>query len=234
MPATITKIGFSAFEKCETLSEIISHAVTPPVCTNDNIFDSKIYKTASLFVPAGSRKAYTEANVWKNFSNTTTGERFTISVEYDNSRGNATINGQKTDRSEFEEGEAAEIIIRPADNFRIAEVTVNGSRADFKPEEFKASIAAVAENINITATFELGISGIAPVLTPSNIKVYGKDSAIYIEGADDNETVEIYSSYGICIYRGTERKIDLGAGGIYIVRILDKTFKVAVDPRRQR
>lgn len=228
LPSTLTKIGISAFEKCEFLSEIISHAVTPPVCADDRVFDSKIYGTASLSVPVGSRMAYTEAQVWKNFSNITTGERFTISVEYDNSRGSATINGVMTDRAEFEEGETAEIVIRAADNFQIAEVTINGNRADFKPKEFMTSIAAVTEDMTISATFKPEVSGFGPGLTSGVIKVYGKNSAIYIEGADENDETEIYNISGICIYRGTERKINIDTGGVYIVRISGRTFKVTV------
>ena len=51
---------------------------------------------------------------------------------------------------------------------------------------------------------------------------------IVISGADLNMPAAVYNLSGSLVYEGIEKIISMPASGIYIVRIADKSFKVAV------
>ena len=65
IPNSVTTIGSSAFYNCSGLSEIYVKATTPPAIYN-NTFGNR---TATLYVPTGTKALYQEANIWKEFSN---------------------------------------------------------------------------------------------------------------------------------------------------------------------
>ena len=84
-----------------------------------------------------------------------------------------------------------------------------------------------SEFINIK---EKDYSGIAD--TPqSEVTVKVIDGAIVIEGGDGTASapeVEVYSTGGDCVYRGTESSIGGLPHGVYVVRVGDVTQKVAL------
>lgn len=62
----VTTIGASAFNGCSSLTSIYCKAQTPPnvgICAFDGVS-----VTLTLYVPTGSKAAYTAADEWKNFS----------------------------------------------------------------------------------------------------------------------------------------------------------------------
>lgn len=67
LPSTISQIGYKAFQGCGSIASLTCPAAVPPVCS-DNAFDSSIYTTCKLKVPAESMDLYKEANVWMNFA----------------------------------------------------------------------------------------------------------------------------------------------------------------------
>ena len=83
IPASITTIDKKAFDEClslemitvnennisfRSLAGITLKAKVPPQCT-DYTFDSQSYKSATLYIPAGTKAEYTSAPVWRNFKN---------------------------------------------------------------------------------------------------------------------------------------------------------------------
>jgi len=56
------------YEGCTGLASIVSHATTPPTCTSYYVFEGVDKQTCKLFVPTGSKAAYQNADVWKDFS----------------------------------------------------------------------------------------------------------------------------------------------------------------------
>ena len=68
-------IGDHAFSKCSSLVSITSLNTTPPMCASPYIFAMSvperklIYENVILHVPAGSKSAYEQATVWKEFLN---------------------------------------------------------------------------------------------------------------------------------------------------------------------
>lgn len=65
--------GFSSklrrcFSRCSSLTSIYVKSETP-IFIFYNVFDSRLYNNATLFVPEGSFTAYKNAEGWKNFNN---------------------------------------------------------------------------------------------------------------------------------------------------------------------
>ncbi len=64
--SSVTTIGASAFSDCSSLTSIYCKAIVPPSVSIHGAFNGV---SATLYVPTGSKAAYTAADEWKNFSN---------------------------------------------------------------------------------------------------------------------------------------------------------------------
>ena len=60
-----------------------------------------------------------------------------------------------------------------------------------------------------------------------DVNVAFVDGEISITGVADDAEIEIYSTNGAMIYRGTNKTIAVPSHGIYIVRVAGKTLKIA-------
>ena len=67
IPQSVTSISSLAFAYCSSLSETICESSTPPAAQSNSF--SYIPTTATLYVPVGSKDAYTIATGWSSFSN---------------------------------------------------------------------------------------------------------------------------------------------------------------------
>ena len=65
IPATVTEIGNYAFAGCINVWHMTVEATTPPT-VYENTFDG-VSRSISVLVPAGSEKAYREAEYWREF-----------------------------------------------------------------------------------------------------------------------------------------------------------------------
>ena len=66
IPGSVTTIGQSAFYYCIGLKEIYSENSVPPVCTVD-AFNMVSKTDCKVYVPVGSKTAYSTASEWKAF-----------------------------------------------------------------------------------------------------------------------------------------------------------------------
>lgn len=55
-----------------------------------------------------------------------------------------------------------------------------------------------------------------------------RDGQVEVCGADTSEEVRVYDMSGMEIYCGTDHTIALPTNGVYIVKVADRTFKVAL------
>ena len=62
----VSNIGKEAFSDCTALTQLISHATTPPTCGSHALDDINKW-TCKLFVPKGCVNAYQTADQWKEF-----------------------------------------------------------------------------------------------------------------------------------------------------------------------
>ena len=67
--SSVTEIGSSAFMSSSNIKTINILAQTPPTITGGYVFDSSLYSSATLNVPAGTASAYRNAAIWRNFEN---------------------------------------------------------------------------------------------------------------------------------------------------------------------
>ena len=67
IPESVTNINSLAFAYCSSLTETICEGSTPPEAQSNSF--SSIPTTATLYVPVGSKEAYTNATGWNSFSN---------------------------------------------------------------------------------------------------------------------------------------------------------------------
>lgn len=63
----IEHLGAKTFASCLALTDVTCRAVTPPASDGTACFASGAYKKATLRVPACSREAYCEADMWSQF-----------------------------------------------------------------------------------------------------------------------------------------------------------------------
>ena len=63
---SITDIGTGVFARCQSLTEIVNERIDPQ-SINSNVFGDINLTKCTLFVPAGSEKAYRVAEGWKDF-----------------------------------------------------------------------------------------------------------------------------------------------------------------------
>ena len=68
LPNSVTSIVDYAFSECSGLAKITSLAEIPPMCGR-KVFDGVNKTNCELIVPGGSVAAYTQAEVWNEFSN---------------------------------------------------------------------------------------------------------------------------------------------------------------------
>ena len=68
LPNSVTSIVDYAFSECSGLAKITSLAEIPPMC-GFKVFDGVNKTNCELIVPGGSVAAYTQAEVWNEFSN---------------------------------------------------------------------------------------------------------------------------------------------------------------------
>ena len=71
-------------------------------------------------------------------------------------------------------------------------------------------------------------TGVDEIPVDNRISVDVANGDIVISGADLNMRAAVYNLSGSLVYEGVEKTISMPASGIYIVRIADKSFKVAV------
>ena len=68
IPAAVKTIGNGAFTACTGLTSVTSRIKTP-YAIDDSVFSGQTYRTATLYVPVGTKALYQKANGWKNFLN---------------------------------------------------------------------------------------------------------------------------------------------------------------------
>ena len=78
IPDKVTSIGKKAFYNCKNINTIVSHILEPfPI--NINVFD-ELYKSATLYVPIGTKAKYKDAYGWNRFLLIEEGEPASIST----------------------------------------------------------------------------------------------------------------------------------------------------------
>ena len=86
---SVKTIGKEAFSDCAAVKNIISHAVTPPVCESQAMDDINKWD-CTLTVPDGATAAYQAADQWKEFLFTQDYSTYLTDIDRVNINSNAT------------------------------------------------------------------------------------------------------------------------------------------------
>ena len=210
IPNSVTSIGDETFYNCRSLEHVTSKAMMPPqiwVTTFDDY-------AMTLYVPAGCKSKYAEAEYWNNFTDI----RETGVVLY-TVTANATDEtmGYVTGGGEYPQGSTATLVAIPfgqnyfvrwndgnTDNPRT--ITVTGDMT------FTAEFAPAGSAVETLGNGERGI--------------YATGRTLHVENG--GESYRVYTAAGRLVYTGNDSSVTLSAPGMYIVRTGDRSQKVAV------
>ena len=156
MSQNVTKIDDNAFKGCSALKEIYTKSTTPPACESNHTFPTEVYDSAVLTVPAGSKKAYRAAEVWKLFKNIQSeGGGFKITVTCDSSLGEVALNGSNVAEITVDEDEPLSIAITPIEGYKVAKMTVNGTDVTGLLVDNAIAYESIDSNMDIVVEFDI-------------------------------------------------------------------------------
>ena len=110
------------------------------------------------------------------------------------------------------------------------EISEDNTTATYLPDTDNEAYP-FAENIDdLVITIKQHVSGINHVSKENNVLVYGANGDINVRGTEGGESIVVYNIYGSIVTRsiatGDLTTINVPNGGIYIVRVGNKGFKV--------
>ena len=210
IPNSVTSIGDETFYNCRSLEHVTSKAMMPPqiwVTTFDDY-------AMTLYVPAGCKSKYAEAEYWNNFTDI----RETGVVLY-TVTANATDEtmGYVTGGGEYPQGSTATLVAIPfGQNYF---VRWNDGNTD------NPRTITVTGDMTFTAEFAPAGSAVE-TLENGERGIYATGRTLHVENG--GESYRVYTAAGRLVYTGNDSSVTLSAPGMYIVRTSDRSQKVAV------
>ena len=210
IPNSVTSIGDETFYNCRSLEHVTSKAMMPPqiwVTTFDDY-------AMPLYVPAGCKSKYAEAEYWNNFTDI----RETGVVLY-TVTANATDEtmGYVTGGGEYPQGSTATLVAIPfGQNYF---VRWNDGNTD------NPRTITVTGDMTFTAEFAPAGSAVE-TLENGERGIYATGRTLHVENG--GEYYRVYTAAGRLVYTGNDSSVTLSAPGMYIVRTGDRSQKVAV------
>ncbi len=208
--AAIDVSGDSAFVKI--------YQMEPPAL--GNLFVNNTYVQVPLYVPKGTKTAYSTADNWKNFFNIIEfdweGPEQTITVINDHPE-SGTVTGAGT----YHWGDNVTLTAIPNEGCAFSRWIEDGNTIG---TELTYSFV-----VNRDRTIAASFSGTGLDETTSQLTISTEDGHITINGADDASMVSVYNIQGQKIYHGSNKTINISNPGLYVVAIENKTIKVVVE-----
>ena len=216
---SVSNIGSEILYYCNNLKEIICTNTTPPT-TDKKSFDG--VRTATLYVPVGSKDAYASADGWSYFSNIKE-----IQMQTDPIVTIMDASNQGSVSFSYEEGKAFDFTVTPVTGYIVNTVLVNGEEISSDNGDYK--IESVNEETIISVSYEIDPATGVNTLNANNLKVYGYNETLTVAGTEFGDTISIYDLNGAMLKTqnsvGSTNYISLD-NGIYIVKVNGKSYKV--------
>ena len=153
VPSSVISIEGNAFAGCSHLTSItLKNPV--PVGLGINVFDEVYTQNCALFVPAGSKKAYSEAAVWKDFIIEELDPIQAESVTLNKSELNLNVDKSETLTATVLPEGASDIIIWSSSNPTVATVDENGNVTGVNAgnSTITATCGSVSAQCSVTVT----------------------------------------------------------------------------------
>ena len=239
----VSKIGEEAIGGIGTDFAIYSYNPMPPECEEGKTATTCHDTNATLFVPIGSVKAYSESPAWYHQLG---------NIKPRNLLGTATISlDQESSFISLADAVEKELTVSISPESALPEVEWESSDTEVvyisydyasSPLTGKvrllpisvgtATVTARCGDIEAHCVVNVSADGSSISLTDaSEERIYATESGISLEGLRIGADISIYSADGILVYRAaadSENKEILVGAGIYIVRYNERTVKLAV------
>ena len=199
-----------AFSHCDNLTAVISKAMTPPQIWAMTFDDYAM----TLYVPAGCKPKYAEAEYWNNFTDIRE-----TGVTLHTVTANATDEtmGYVMGAGEYPQGSTATLVAVPfGQNYF---VRWNDGNTD------NPRTITVTGDMTFTAEFAPAGSAVE-TLENGERGIYATGRTLHVENG--GESYRVYTAAGRLVYTGNDSSVTLSAPGMYIVRTSDRSQKVAV------
>lgn len=149
----VTKIGNIAFDYCDDIETITSYAEAVPECESSSVFSQAAYDSTKLMVPSGSRKAYTEAPVWKLFKHI---GQSTCAVTFDYDSKHCSVALPEDFNGTVKSGESLNFTAVPLESFKITGVNADGEYKSFvQGEEGRWTLDSITGDVNVKISSEI-------------------------------------------------------------------------------
>ncbi len=131
------------------------------------------------------------------------------------------------------EWDSYKFYIEAADGWKIHSVNLNGEDiTDNIASDGLLRLGGIVENTVLSIAFEATVDVGVKRIDTNSVKVYGVGNDILVSGLKDNEVIQIYNDGGVLLRtlhaNGYSMTIPMECEGVYIVKIGDKTVKVAL------
>lgn len=232
IPEGLRQLGALAFGLCENLENIYVLCPEPDrISMGEGAFSFLSSGSRTLYVPRGSRHAYASAPGWKDIGNIVETDAFlsqTITWDYARDRfiddghielGATASSGLPVRYSIGSMSRGVAVI-----DGNLLKILTPGVIYVTAYQPGNASFLP-AESVTLAYNDPSGTDGID---SGCEIKVFGGRGEIIIDGAAENAKADVYDTGGIKVYSGMERRIRVDGMKIYMVRLGDRTYKVAV------
>ena len=137
-------------------------------------------------------------------------------------KGKVTVHARKNQRYRF--------MVIPEEGWQINSVTWNGEdmTSQIKPNSYIETPVVIANSV-LQIAVEKASSAIPP-LSPSRLKVYAQGENLYIENAEEGETINIYRIDGTLLKtftgNGATLSTTLKKNHVYLIKAKQKTVKI--------
>ena len=208
---------------------------------SENCFNSSVYQSARLFVPANKLQFYKEHAIWGNFENIRTyGIATNYMIEILLSKGGtvgvrqneggwdycyyAYLKGTESSRIEFH--------VRPEQDYLIESILLNGKDIkEMLDENNQFVVPHLQENLYLSVKFKKEEDPTANENIESYKRVYRSASKrLSLSGFAVGVPVYIYDAGGRLVVMKAVREsvedVDLPADGLYFVRVGNESFKI--------
>lgn len=235
---SVRSIGSGVFKDCNELTTIYSLNPTPPSVETDGFVYSQ-YMNATVYVPQEALAAYMTADVWKDFKNIQsidgTGEEpekcATPTIRYANNTltfdcetEGVTFESKITD-TDITSYSSSEIQLGVTYN-----ISVYATKTGFLDSDKATATLCWIDADPKTEGIETGVAQVEA----RTVLIQSKKGQIDVAGLDDGTAVAVYgingTQLGSAVSRGGHASIEgnMATGSVVIVKIADKSIKVAV------
>lgn len=127
----------------------------------------------------------------------------------------------------YDYGSEVTLLIDAEEGWEFHSLTVGNITVSELDADNTFTTVALTDDTDLSVVFTLaGESGVNAPANASLVSVTAAGHTITVSGVAENETVEVFDTNGLTIYRGSEHILDINRNGVHIVRVAGRTFKV--------